>query len=345
MASYDDFLVLLTAQVVQAYTTIRLTEEQLKIARDNIRIQRRSYEIVGVLTRNGDKSALDLQQAYTLLLGTEATVPALEAALQLAKNALSTLLGRQPGDLSDLLDENGELPPLPEELAVGIPADLLRRRPDVRVAELNAMALNAQIGVAKTALYPSFNLTGFLGLAAGGGGALFDSDSVTYSARGNFVWPFFNYGRIRNNIRVQDARLQQALIAYRETVLQAAREVEDAMTSYVGAVEQDGILAETVTSARRSNDLSMLRYQEGFSDYQRVLDAQQSLFVQQGRYVDNRGAAVRAVIDLYKALGGGWEIHGGRYDVSPETREQMEQRTNWGSYIESEDESEDETGG
>ena len=343
MASYDDFLVLLTAQVAQTYTTIRLIEEQLAIAHDNIRIQRRSYEIVEVLSRHGDKSALDLQQAYTLLLGTEATVPALEAALRQAKNALSTLLGRPPGDLPGLLDEDGELPPLPEELAVGIPAELLRRRPDVRVAELNAMALNAQVGVATAALYPSFSLTGFLGLASGSGN-LFGSDSLTYGASGSFSWPFLNYGRIRNNIRVQDARLQQALIAYRESVLQAAREVEDAMTSYVGAVAQDGILAESVTSAQRSNDLSMLRYKEGFSDYQRVLDAQQSLFVQQGRYVNNRGAAVRSVVDLYKALGGGWEIHGGRYDVSPETREQMEQRTNWGNYFDPQDDSEDEGG-
>ena len=343
MASYDDFLVLLTAQVAQTYTTIRLIEEQLAIAHENIRIQRRSYEIVEVLSRHGDKSALDLQQAYTLLLGTEATVPALEAALRQAKNALSTLLGRPPGDLPGLLDEDGELPPLPEELAVGIPADLLRRRPDVRVAELNAMALNAQVGVATAALYPSFSLTGFLGLASGSGN-LFGSDSLTYGASGSFSWPFLNYGRIRNNIRVQDARLQQALIAYRESVLQAVREVEDAMTSYVGAVAQDGILAEAVTSAQRSNELSMLRYQEGFSDYQRVLDAQQSLFVQQGRYVNNRGAAVRSVVDLYKALGGGWEIHGGRYDVSPETREQMEQRTNWGNYFDPQDDSEDEGG-
>jgi NodT family efflux transporter outer membrane factor (OMF) lipoprotein len=348
VASYDDLLVLLTAQVVQTYTTIRLTEEQLKIAYQNIEIQQRSYEIVEVLARHGDKSALDQQQAYTLLLGTEATVPKIEAALRRAKNALGTLLGRPPGDLAGFLGEDGELPRIPEELAVGIPADLLRRRPDVRVAELNAMAQNAQVGVATAALYPSFSLFGFLGLASGGPNTnlsdFFDGDSLTYSVGGSFIWPFLNYGRIRNNIRVQDARLQQALIAYRETVLQAAREVEDAMTSYVGAFEQDGILAKAVTSAQRSNELSMLRYREGFSDYQRVLNAQQSLFAQQSRYVDNRGAAVRAVVDLYKALGGGWEIHGGNYDVSSETQEQMEQRTNWGDYFKSEDDSEDGAG-
>lgn len=348
MASYDDFLVLLTAQVVQTYTTIRLLEEQLEIAYQNIEIQQRSYDIVEVLTRHGEKSALDLQQAYTLLLGTEATVPSLEAALQQARNALAALLGRPPGDLTEFLGEEGELPPIPEELAVGMPADLLRRRPDVRTAELNAMAQNAQVGVATAALYPSFNLVGFLGFSSGGPGSdvgdFFDGDSLTYSVGGNFIWPFLNYGRIRNNIRVQDARLQQALIAYRETVIQAAREVENAMTSYVGAFEQDDILARAVVAAKRSNDLSMLRYREGFSDYQRVLNAQQSLFVQQSRYVDNRGAAVLAVVDLYKALGGGWENHGSSYNVSPKTQEEMQRRTNWGDYFESEDESEDGDG-
>lgn len=349
MASYDDVLVLLTAQVVQTYTTIRLTEQQIDIARENIKIQRRSYEIVDVLHRNGDKSALDLQQAYTLLMSTESTVPSLEAAVRQAENALSTLLGRQPGDLSEFLGDDGDLPPVPQELAIGIPADLLRRRPDVRAAELNAMSLNAQVGVATAALYPSFSLTGFLGLASGGPdrslGDLFGADSLTYGVGGGFVWPFFNYGRIRNNIRVQDARLQQALIAYRETVLQAAREVEDAMAAYVGAIAQESMLAEAVTSAQRSNELSMLRYKEGFSDYQRVLDAQQSLFAQQGRWVENQGAAVRAVIDLYKALGGGWEYDDGRYEVSPATQEQMQQRTDWGKYFETAEGEEDDAGG
>jgi NodT family efflux transporter outer membrane factor (OMF) lipoprotein len=337
MASYDDVFVLLTAQVAQTYATIRLTEEQLRIAKQNIEIQRRSYEIVEVLSRRGDKSALDLQQALTLLLGTEATVPSLEASLQQAKNALSTLLGRPPGDLTEFLGEAGPLPAIPDDLVIGIPADLLRRRPDVRTAELNAMAQNALVGVATADLYPSFSLFGFLGLSAGGPGTdlgdLFSGDSLNWNVGGSFVWPFLNYGRIRNNIRVQDARLQQALIAYRETVIQAAREVEDAMVGYFGALEQDGILQQGVESAQRSNDLSMLRYTEGFSDYQRVLDAQQSLFGQQSRYINNRGAAVLAVVDLYKSLGGGWEIHGGTYNVSPGTQEEMKQRTDWGEYF------------
>jgi NodT family efflux transporter outer membrane factor (OMF) lipoprotein len=341
MARYDDALVLLTAQVVETYALIRITEEQIRIAEQNIEIQQRSYEIVDALYRFGERGALDLQQAETLLLGTQATVPGLEASLEQIKNAMSTLLGQPPGDIDDLLGGGG-LPEIPEQISVGIPADLLRRRPDVRAAEMDAMALNAQVGVATADLYPSFSLGGFLGLSSGGPGGsnspgdLFDSASLTYNAGASFVWPFLNYGRIRNNIRVQDARLEQALVAYRETVIQAAREVEDAISELFGAEEQSRILGKAVTSANRSNDLSMLRYQEGFSDYQRVLDAQQSLFAQESRYVNSRGDAILAVVDLYKALGGGWESHAGAYEVSPETQEQMEQRTNWGKYFESE---------
>ncbi len=350
MARYDDALVLLTAQVVQTYTLIRLTEEKLRIARQNIVIQQRSYDIVEVLHRFGEKAALDLQQAKTLLLGTEATVPNLEANLQKNKNALATLLGRPPGSLEGLLGGEGELPEIPDEIIVGTPAEMLRRRPDVRAAELNAMAQNALVGVATADLYPSFSLMGFLGLSSGSPGNdnfgdLFSSDSLTYNVGLGFTWPFFNYGRIRNNIRVQDARLQQALIAYRETVIQATREVEDAMTTYVGAEQQARILTEGVGSAKRSNEISMLRYREGFSNYQRVLDSQQSLFTQQGRLIDSRGAAVLAVMDLYKALGGGWEIHGGAYRIKPSTREDMQQRTNWGEYLESETNDDGDSGG
>ncbi|RLE30698.1 MAG: transporter, partial [Acidobacteria bacterium] len=240
-----------------------------------------------------------------------------------------------------LLGGESTLPEIPEQIIMGIPADMLRRRPDVRTAEMNAMAQNALVGVATADLYPSFSLTGFLGLSSGSPGDdnigdLFSSSSLTYNVGLGFTWPFFNYGRIRNNIRVQDARLQQALIAYRETVIQASREVEDAMTGYIGAQKQGRILAEGVVSANRSNELSMLRYREGFSDYQRVLNAQQALFTQQGRLIDSKGAAVLAVVDLYKALGGGWEIHGGIYEISPATREEMKGRTNWGDYLENE---------
>jgi outer membrane protein TolC len=232
------------------------------------------------------------------------------------------------------------IPTLPQDIAVGFPADMLRRRPDVRQAEMVAMSQNALVGLAQADLYPSFSLVGTIGLASGGPGDsdfgdLFSSDALSLSIGSSFVWPFLNYGRIKNNVRVQDARLQQALVAYHETVLQAAREAEDAMAAFIGSREQTSMLAETVRSAERSNELSMLRYKEGFSDYQRVLNAQQSLFTQQQRYITTQGDTVRNLGALYKALGGGWEGRDGLPYIDPETLQLMESRTHWGDMIKS----------
>jgi len=341
IAARDQALILLTAQVVNTYTVIRINEEQLRYAHSNVEIQQRSYDITSVLYRYGSDSELDMQQAHTLLLSTQATIPGFEIALKQARNALNTLLGESPGTIDNLLGDEQGIPALPEKIEVGIPADLLRRRPDVRQAELNAMAQNALVGFAEADLYPSFSLTGSLGLVSGGpGGAdfgdLFSSDALTFSIGPSFVWPFLNYGRIRNNVRVQDARLQQALVNYREVVLQSAREAEDAMVALNGALEQTGILTQTVESALRSNELSVLRYREGFSDYQRVLDAQQSLFGSQQRLVTQRGTSVASLVSLYRSLGGGWENQTDLPLISDQSKQQMQQRTNWGDLLEDE---------
>ncbi len=339
IAARDQVLILLTAQVVSTYTAIRINEEQLRIAHENVALQQRSYDIASVLFRNGSDSELDMQQAQTLLLSTQASIPVIEVTLKQAGNAMSTLLGKPPGAVDNLLTGGTGIPALPEKIEVGMPADLLRRRPDVRQAELAALSQNARVGLAEADLYPSFSLTGSIGLAAGGPGGsdfgdLFSNDALTFSIGPSFIWPFLNYGRIRNNVRVQDARLQQALVNYREVVLQAAREAEDSMIAYNGAQIQTKILEETVTSAHRSNELSTLRYREGFSDYQRVLNAQQSLFAQQRRLVSNQGNSVLSLIALYKALGGGWEDENTLPLISDQSREQMQQRTNWGSLLE-----------
>lgn len=335
IAARDQALILLTAQVVNTYTVIRINQEQLRYAHDNVEIQQRSYSITSTLYRNGYESELDMQQALTLLLSTQATIPGFEIALKQARHALNTLLGKPPGSIDLQLGGAQGIPVLPDKIEVGIPADLLRRRPDIRQAELNALAQNARVGFAEADLYPSFSLTGNLSLVAGGPGGtdfgdLFSSDALTFSIGPSFVWPFLNYGRIRNNVRVQDARLQQALVNYREVVLQSAREAEDAMVAFNGAQEQAAILEKTVQSAKRSNELSVLRFSEGFSDYQRVLDSQQSLFSSQQRLVTQRGTSVSSLVKLYTALGGGWEDQADITLISEESREQMEQRTDWG---------------
>lgn len=338
IAAYDQAQVLLTGAVVATYTTIRSLEEQLRIAQENVALQQRSYDIAQVLFQNGADSELDMQQANTLLLSTQATIPALEIGLSQARNALSVLLGRPPGSVKTLLAAAAGIPAIPANIAIGLPADMLRRRPDVRQAELQAMSANALVGLAEADLYPSFSLTGSIGIAAGGPGDsdfgdLFDADALTWSVGPSFVWPFLNYGRIKNNVRVQDARLQQALVNYREAVLQAAREAEDAMAAFIGTRTQRAILEQTVVSALRSNELSTLRYAEGFSDYERVLNSQQALFSQQQRYVTNQGDLVRTLIDLYTALGGGWQDRDGLPWINPETLETMQDRTDWGDLV------------
>ncbi len=346
VASYDDVLVLLTSQVVNTYTAIRTIEERLRIARENLVLQQRSYDIAEVKFRNGEDSELDMQQALTLLLSTEATVPALQAQLAQTRNALATLLSLPTDEIGDLLGEASGIPALPEAVAIGAPADLLRRRPDVRQAELQAVAQSNLIGVAEADLYPSFVLTGTVGLAAAGStdttrtgdsgfGQLFDGDALQFSGGPGFSWNLFNYGRIRNSVRVQDARFQQLLVNYQDTVLRAAQEVEDAIVDYLNGKRQTEILARTVISARRSTELSTLRYREGFSDYQRVLDAQQALFTQQQRYVDAQGQTVSSLVALYKALGGGWQIRQGDDLVDDAIKQQMRERTDWGQLLDS----------
>ncbi len=339
IANFDAVIVLVTAQVADTYISIRTLEEQLRIAEENLKLQKRSYDIADVLYRNGESNELDVQQALTLLLSTKATIPQFQAQERLAKNALSNLLGQSSSYVDDILGK-GDIPTIPSEIALGIPADLLRRRPDVRQAELLAVAQNALVGVATADLYPSIALNGTFGIVSiskdvGGGGAsgLFNSDSISYTAGASFNWPILNYGRIRNNIRVQDARLQQALVNYQDTVLRAARETDDAIVSLAGTQQQESILADSVKAAKRSNDLSLLRYQEGFSGYQRVLDSQQALFRQQNSYVQNRGLSARNVVAIYKALGGGWEVRQGKPFVDENTLTVMRERTNWGSLL------------
>ncbi|MFC1688507.1 efflux transporter outer membrane subunit [Pseudomonadota bacterium] len=339
VANYDEAVVLITAQVASTYVTIRTLEEQLRIAQENLKLQKRSFDIATVVYKNGQDSELDVQQALSLYLNTKAAVPNLEAQVNLSRNAMDTLLGQQNGYTETIISE-GPIPDVPEQIAVGIPADLMRRRPDLRQAELQAVAQNAQVGVATADLYPSIALNGSLGvfsvsrdIGGGGGSSLFESDSIGYTAGASFTWPVLNYGRIRNNVRVQDARLQQAIVSYQSLALEAAQEVDDAMESLAGAQAQKEILVDAVESARRSNTLSTLRYKEGFSDYQRVLDAQTSLITSQNRYAVAQGQAVQSVVALYKALGGGWEVREGRPFVDENTLTVMRERTNWGDLL------------
>ena len=346
IAGYDHATVLLIAQVAANYTSFRSLQAQLQISKDNLALQNRSYQIADVLFRNGENSELDMQQALTLLRSTQATIPALESDLRRQINALGVLLATTPAEIIALLASPADIPSASETIAVGLPADMLRRRPDVREAELQARAQSARIGIAEADLYPSISLVGSIGLVAVDGtpasgvrsgntgiGAMFNSDSISYGMGPSLNWNFLNYGRLKNNVRVQDARLQQALELYRQTVLRAGQEVEDALAVHVGARAQRDILADVVVAAKRSSDLALLQYQEGLASYQRVLDSQQALFAQQQRHLQARTLTTASLISLYKSLGGGWEIRLDRPMLDDATLQQMRERTDWGELL------------
>ncbi len=341
IADYDNALVALSAEVARVYVTLRTLEERLAISLDNAKTQRRSYQIARVRFENGTVSELDPSQALSLLKSTESTVPLLESQIRQAKYALSILLGMPPNDLRDILQGQGAIPQPPAQVNVGLPADLLRRRPDVRLAELRAAAQSARIGIAKTDLYPRFALVGSIGLLNADTGSndnsdLFDSDSIGYNFGPQASWNILNYGRLKNQVRVEDARLEELLVNYQNTVLQAAQEVEDGIAGYLGARDQEEYLADSVKAAERSVRLALVQYREGAVDYQRVLDTQQTLLSVQDRYTTVRGDAIRALIATYKALGGGWEIRAGNSFVSQSRQDRMKQRTDWGRLLDAE---------
>ncbi|MCZ6888377.1 MAG: TolC family protein, partial [Gammaproteobacteria bacterium] len=298
----------------------------------------RSLKIATVRFENGATTGLDVEQAKTLLANTRASIPDLEIGLHRAQNALSILLGVPPGGLSGFEGDTAKIPEAPVEIAVGIPADLIRRRPDIRRAELQAAAQSALIGIAKADLYPQFSLSGTVGLRASDTGIsdlgdLFDGDSLQAGFGPSFQWNILNYGRIKNAVRVEDARFQQAVVIYQNTVLEAAREVEDALVAFVRGKQRVEFLKVSVVAARRSVDLALIQYRDGAVDYTRVLDTQTFLVGQQDSHTAARGQVVRDLIATYKALGGGWQVRGSTGVLPEATRQDMDARTDWGELL------------
>ncbi len=338
IADYDDILVSLTAEVARTYTSIRTLEERIRLARKNSKLQQDGLQLVKHQFEAGTVTELDVQQAKTLLSTTLATIPRLQSALQQNRNGLAILLGIFPEELAEFLNTSGTIPTATAEIAVGIPADLLRRRPDIRKAEMQTAAQSAQVGVALTELYPSFTLFGSLGWSANdigdnSLGDIFDANSFSYSFGPSFRWNILNYGRIKNQVRIQDARLEQLITGYQNIVLNAAREVEDSMTALVYAQKEAEYLSQGVTSSQKSVELSLLQYEEGFADYQRVLDSTRALTQKQDQYAQLQGQIATDFISLYKALGGGWQIRLGTDFVPKEVKEKMEERTDWGNLL------------
>jgi len=219
----------------------------------------------------------------------------------------------------------------------------LRRRPDIRNAELAAAAQCARVGIAQTDLYPSFSLFGEIGLQSSSDGGvrsgnadfenLWDADSFFYSFGPGVRWPIFNYGRIKNNVRIQDARFQQSLVSYQDTVLIAAQEVEDAMAGFLKAQETAVFEQNAVNAAQRSVEIAFVQYREGAVDYQRVLDTQRALLQEENNLAQARSSIATNLIALYKALGGGWELRKDQPIIPESTQAEMQKRTNWGRLL------------
>ncbi|MDR4506642.1 MAG: efflux transporter outer membrane subunit [Candidatus Brocadiaceae bacterium] len=342
-ADYDDALVSLTAEVARTYTVIRTFEVRIELTTENAKLQEEGLEIAESRFRNGVVTELDVAQARSLLESTRASIPQLQSGLRQAQNALSTLLGQPPGAIQALLEEHKGIPEAPAEVAISVPAELLRRRPDIRSAELSAAAQCARIGIAKADLYPRFSLFGQIGFQGSSQGGLqsghshsdniFDSDSFFYSFGPTVQWPFFNYGRIENNVRVQDARFQQLIVNYQNTVLRAAQESEDALIGFLKAQEATAFTQNSVNAVRRSVEIALVQYREGAVDYQRVLDTQRALLQEEIRLTDTRSSVATNLIALYKALGGGWELRQGQSVIAESTQAEMQKRTDWGRML------------
>ena len=331
IANQQDMQVLISAQVADAYFAYRTTETSIAIARKNADIQKRSYEITETLFNNGQESELDLQQAKTQYLATLSTIPQLEITLTQTRNALAALLGRPPGKIPELAASRYKLPAISVGAIRKIPTHLLTRRPDIRAAAWQIAAQSAQIGIAEADYYPAITLLGTLGWS---GNSLSGSPNT-----GNLVvgpalqWNIFDYGRIKNNVRLQDARLQQLIEQYQESVLQAAREVDDAAISIQKTVEQQALTDAAVDSSERALEIANTRYREGYADFQRVLDAQRALFAQAEGQLLNQGSHIAAVISLYKSLGGGWIAMPAEQLIPQDVRETMQSRSNWGDLL------------
>jgi len=316
-ANYDDVLVILQSEVASAYVDIRTLEERIEIVKHNIKVQERSLEIVMARWEAGVVTELDVQQARTLLFSTQARLPRLQADLQVVKNALAFLLGLTPDELVCVLDEPGKIPVAPKSIGVGIPAQLLCRRPDIRRSIYLAAAQSARIGVAVSDLLPRISVGGFIGFESsadimttrsGGGGSLFSDNSFTYFLGPSFAWKIMNYGRLQNRIYFEYSVFYERLLDYYNTVLAAYEEVENGLVTFLKAHEESDYLEESVVAAQRGAEVARTQYVEGLVDYTRVLNTEEALVNQEEDLAITRGRIALSLINTYKALGGGWQV-------------------------------------
>jgi multidrug efflux system outer membrane protein len=303
---YRDVMVILMADVAANYVEVRTLQDRIEYGRANVKAQSESLQLTRDRFDAGLSPLTDVTQAEYNLANSQAAIPRLEARLAAAVNRLAVLMGKPPGALDDVLTGQAAIPDPDQTLLTGLPADLLRRRPDIRSAERQLASQTALIGVAQADLYPTFSLSGILALESFGTSNFFDSESVTWSLVPGLRWNIFSAGKIRNNIRVQEARTQQLLLAYEQSVLLALDEVESTMVAYEREKLRRDRLYEAVDASQRTVELVKTQYMSGLTDFLNLLDAQRTLASQQDSYAESEGQVVQNLIALNRALGGGW---------------------------------------
>lgn len=310
VASRDAIALAVSADIASGYFNLRALDQQLLVARNTVKTREGSYRFQESRYRNGATSQLVFRQAESELAAARAELPALEQQRTLQINALSVLLGRTPRELVQQTITTGhtldELPPLPE-VPMGLPSTLLQRRPDILAAEQQLRAANAEIGIAHAAYFPRLSLTGLFGNQSDDLSNLFNGSAKNWQFAGNLTGPIIDFGRTQATVEAAEARRQQALINYQQTVRTAFREVLDALKSRSASSERLAAQSQQVAALQQTARLAQRRFEEGYSDYLEVLDAQRSLFNVELARINTQQQGLRALVQLYKALGGGWQ--------------------------------------
>jgi NodT family efflux transporter outer membrane factor (OMF) lipoprotein len=304
---YDDVLVTLIADVATNYVQYRTLDQQLAFARANVKLQTDILNIANARFRGGQTSKLDVNQAQANLSATEMLIPQLEIAVRETTDRLCLLLGIPAEDLRDKL-ARGSIPAAPRSVAVGIPGDLLRRRPDVRRAERAAAAQSAQIGIAESDFYPQISLNATFGWSAEQLKDLFAHNSFRGSIGPAFHWEILNYCRILNNVRRQDALFQELVSKYQQTALKANTEVEDGLARFLKAQDATTFAQESVEAQETSVKEAITQYNNGLTDFNRVAVIEEQLVTRQNQLALSQGDIALGLIQVYRALGGGWQI-------------------------------------
>lgn len=306
-ASLESVWVSLAGEVAQTYVAIRSFQQRLTVAESNVRAQADTLDILQARYQAGLSDELDVQQARYNLEKSRSTIPSLKSGLEISTNILAVLVGQMPGTLQKRLAQPAAIPKAPFNVVVGIPADTLRRRPDIRMAERALAAQTARIGQATADLYPKFYLIGSIGLESMKSENLFNSASNVWSFLPTITWPIFRAGSIRANIEVQNAKQEQLAARYDKAVLNAVKEIRNSLTAFSQEQERLVSLTAAVDAAQKAAEIAQQKYRHGLVNFTNVLDAQRSLFSYDDQRIISQEAITGDVIRLYKALGGGWQ--------------------------------------